>query len=97
VGEDWALEQDIERARDGIDSLAGDGSTEREAFERVAANARAAPHLLAALEQLAGWCPPGSRGLTIHFDDVAGGVFARDVEHARAAIAKAKASKVIAP
>ena len=50
MGEDWPLERDIEQARDGIDSFAGDGSTEREAFERVVAKARAAPNLLAALE-----------------------------------------------
>ena len=53
MGEDWPLERDIERARDGIDSFAGDGSTEREAFERVAAKARTAPDLLEALEAIA--------------------------------------------
>jgi 16S rRNA G966 N2-methylase RsmD len=47
------IEWDIERARDGIEAFAGDGSTEMESFERVAAAACAAPDLLAALEFIA--------------------------------------------
>jgi len=52
----------------------------------------AAPDLLAALDHLLLWFPEPSVN-TIRFNDIGGGVFARDVDVAQAAIAKATGEK----